>query len=247
MYFQDIRISDTRSVLEMGMWYRFYKHPNSKVREELIEFYLPLVKRIAAYVYNRRATSEIEYEDYYQYGVVGLLESIDRYQMDGRAIFSTYATFRIKGAIYSGLARLSEKRAQANYRNKLIQERIDSLQEATDRPEAFEEVVNLTIGLALGYLIQGSYLTDKESFYSGNHPYKHNEMEALNNHIRSTIDALPEKENIVVTYHYFNGVSFDDIGDILGLTKGRISQLHKSGLAGIKKTLKKATDLNFLY
>lgn len=247
MYFHDIHISDTRSTLEMGMWYRFYKQPSDKLRGELVEFYLPLVKRIATYIYYKRATAEVEFEDYYHFGVVGLLESIDRYEMDGRAIFSTYATYRIRGAIYSGLAKLTEKRAQSNYRNKLLQERIDSLQEATDRQEAFEEAVNLTIGLALGYLIQGSYTPDKKSFYWENHPYKNNEMDMLNKHVRNAIDALPEKENIVITYHYFNNVSFDDIGDILELTKGRISQLHKSALSRIRTVLKKDNDLNSLY
>ena len=247
MVFQDIHISDTRSILEMGMWYRFYRQRNEKSRGELIEFYLPLVKRITTYIYHKRATSEVEFEDYYHFGVVGLLESIDRYQMDGRAIFSTYATYRIRGAVYSGLAKLTEKRAQSDYRNKLLQERIEFLQETTDRHEAFEEVVNLTIGLALGYLIEGSYMPDKKSFYRDNHPYKNNELDALNRHIRSTIDALPEKENIVVTYDYFNSVSFDAIRHILELTKGRITQLHKSALARIRKALKKDSDLNYLY
>jgi RNA polymerase sigma factor for flagellar operon FliA len=247
MYLQDIHISDTRSTLEMGMWYRFYTHKNEKSRSELVEFYMPMVKRLATYIYYKRATNEVDYDDYYHFGIVGLLESIDRYQMDGRAIFSTYATYRIKGAIYSGLAKLTEKRAQTDCRSKLMHDRIESLQNTTDRPEAFEEIVNLTIGLALGYLIQGSYLTDKQSYFAENHPYKHNELDGLKRHIGKLIDVLPEKENIVVTYHYFKNVSFDNIADILELSNGRVSQLHKSALARIRRALKSDNELNFLY
>jgi len=206
---------------------------------------MPVVKRIATFIYYKNIVTDIQYEDCYQFGMVGLLEAIDRYRMDGRAVFSTYATYRIKGAIYSGLAKLTEDRAQYDFKSKIVQSRIDSLR--TDHDSDFADIINLTLSLALGYLVNVGYHTDKSAYFSENNPYKNNEMDMLRQELSACVDSLPEKESLVITYHYYNNVSFEEIGDILDLSKGRISQLHKTALTRIQKKLKISGKLNNVF
>ena len=113
-----------------------------------------------------------------------------------------------------------------------MQERIESLQQAESDCDNFEELVNITIGLALGYLMQGAYNDEGKNFTTEDQPYRNNELE--------------EKENIVIVYHYFRGVSFEDIRDILDVTKGRVSQLHTGALNKIRMKLRKHTEVDQL-
>ena len=240
----DIQITDTKGMLELDIWYRFTKKGDLKTRSEITSFYLPYVKQVSGYIYRKRATQEIEFEDYYQFGVVGLLEAIDRYKFNSCAVFTTYATYRIKGAIYSGLATLTEKRSQFKYKNKLIQEAVDSLQTTEGDAGTFEQLVNITIGIALGYLMQGNYNSEENSFSTEDQPYQHNELKQLTSRIQDVVDSLPEKENMVIVYHYYRGVNFEDIRDILDVTKGRVSQLHKDALKRIRQKISKFEEIN---
>jgi len=242
----EIQITDAKAMLELDIWYRFTRTKDLKTRNELTNFYLPYVKQVSGYIFRKRATQEIEYEDYYQFGVVGLLEAIDRYQFNSNAVFTTYATYRIKGSIYSGLASLTEKRSQYKYKNMLIQESIDSLRTDDKGGNTFEELVNVTIGIALGYLMQGTYNSQENIFSTEDQPYQYNELKQLTDRLQRIVDDLPEKENMVVVYHYYRGVSFEDIRDILEVTKGRVSQLHKGALIKIRTKLKNHNEIDHL-
>jgi len=246
MTFLEIQITDAKAMLELDIWYRFSRKKDLQTRNELTSFYLPFVKQVSGYIYRKRATQEIEYEEYYHFGVVGLLEAIDRYQFNSNAVFTTYATYRIKGSIYSGLSSLTEKRSQYKYKNKLLQESIESLQANENDGSTFEELVNITIGIALGYLMQGTYNPQESNFTTGDQPYQYNELKQLTNRLQDVVESLPEKENMVVVYHYYCGVSFEDIRDILEVTKGRVSQLHKDALKNIRKKIRNQDEINHL-
>jgi len=197
MNLENIHISDSKSILEMGMWYRYYHFKTERSRNELVEFYLPIVKSISGYIFYKRAANDLPFEDYYQYGVVGLLKAIDRFQLDGRAAFATYATYRIKGEIYSGLATLTEKRAQSEFRKRLLNERINTLVIKDGAKGNFEELLNLTISVALGYLIQGTY--DNEGFIkSDDFPYNSNVITQVTERLSTAVETLPEKEYLVI-------------------------------------------------
>jgi len=242
----EIQITDAKAMLELDIWYRFTKTKDRKTRNELTGFYLPFVKQVSGYIFRNRATHEVEYDEYYQFGVVGLLEAIDRYQYNSCAVFTTYATYRIKGSIYSGLASLTEKRSQYKYKNKLMAERLESLEINSGDANTFEELINVTIGIALGYLMQGTYNPEENNFTTEDLPYQHNELKELSIRLRDIVENLPEKENIVIVYHYFRDVSFEDIRDILEVTKGRVSQLHKDALKKIRNKIRSQDEINHL-
>jgi len=242
----EIQITDAKAMLELDIWYRFTRKKDLITRNELTKFYLPFVKQVSGYIFRKRATNEVEYEDYYQFGVVGLLEAIDRYEFDNNAVFTTYATYRIKGAIYSGLASLTEKRSQYKFRNKLLKESIESLDANQGDAGDFEELVNITIGIALGYLMQGTYNSQESNFTTEDQPYQNNELKQLVTRLQKVVDNLPEKENIVIVYHYYRGVSFEDVRDILEVTKGRVSQIHKEALKKIRRNLRNHYEIDHL-
>lgn len=239
MQIPEIRFLDIGGMLELDLWFKFSVKRTPNERDALIKFYIPLVKQLAAHVYSMRATSDVEYEDYYQYGLLGLIEAIDRYNASREAKFSTYARYRIVGSIYSGLTKSSEKRAQAQFRNKIMSERLNSLSELDSNNQLFDELLNVTIGLALGKVLEKTYDSEDIYYENLNVPYEFQEIRQLKKYIRNIVDQLPEIESLTIHYHYFHNVAFEEISRILGVSKGRVSQLHKNALKKIRHLISK--------
>lgn len=200
------------------------------------EQYLPLVRQIAAMLYARRTRDDVAYEEYYQHGVVGLLEAMNRYDPSRNAAFETYATFRIRGAILTGLAHETEKRAHNEYLRRLQHERLASDEtEGEQSEQGFKYLMKLTVRLALGYILEkdrdDSVLLDKTRFDSA-------EFSVLCRQVHGLVNELPERERIVIHDHYFMQSSFEQISKRLGVTKGRVSQLHRAALDTIQSSLK---------
>lgn len=208
----------------------------SKRRHETAEEYLPLVRQIAAMLYGRRTRNDVEFEEYFQHGVVGLLEAMDRYDSARDASFETYATFRIRGAILNGLAHETERRAHNEFLRRLHNDRLES-GEADGKPseDGFKYLMNLAVRLALGYILE----RDRDDAISINQMrFDRAEFSALCRQVNGMVDKLPERERTVIREHYFKQLSFEQISKQIGVTKGRVSQLHRSALEAIQSGLK---------
>jgi len=232
-------VSDSDELL----WKKYLESKDDRVRATLINRNLSLVKRLTSQIYYLRATDDVAYEDYYQYGVVGLLEAIENYQPQKGTAFETYATYRIKGAIYSGLVIQTEKRQQSAYLKRMKNQRMESII-GGNKGEAFAELLSVTISLALGHMldeIAGD--ADADNKVEGQ-LYRTDEYQYLQRQICTYVEKLPQNEMLVVRYHYFHYLSFEHIADILGITKGRISQIHKTALERIRKELNREKELN---
>jgi RNA polymerase sigma factor for flagellar operon FliA len=213
---------------EAALWQRYLAERDPVLRVRLITRYLATAHKIAAYAYSRRGPQAPEFADYVQWARLGMIEAFDRYDPKREASFVTFATYRIRGAILNGLERATEGAAQLAYRKHIEKERLDSVvEEAGNAPEALEELVEVTIGLALGFALEDSGLSAEPEIFD---PYRVLELKRLRERVLLIVDALPEREKQIVKWHYFEHMDFKLIGLAFRLSKGRISQLHARAL-----------------
>lgn len=207
---------------------------------------MPMVKRIAGTLFSTRFFDGIPFDEYVQYGVEGLLQAYHRYDPALGAKFETYAQHRIKGAIMSGLEKSSEVNQQVATLRRMAQERIDSLiargdgsspSRENDPQAAFDRLVEVSLGLAVAFMLDdsglfqnggGSYWDDGPS----NLAYKQIQQRLL-----GAMAKLNDKERAVVDWHYFQHETFDVAAEKMGLSKGRISQLHRNALRKLREAL----------
>ena len=236
---------------EADLWSAYTRQRDSEARLALIERYVPLAKRVASQLYKRRHDDMVEFGDYMQYALVGLIEAIDRYDPDREAAFATFAMYRIRGTILNGLEKATERNEQIAYRQRLRKERIESVADQTGaKPsnEIFAELVDVAIGLAVGYMLEGTNMVANERNESDEkHGYNSTMLSQIKNQLCHLVDTLPARERTIIRFHYFHQVGFFELAQLLGLTKGRVSQLHKMALKQIREAYENESMLDTLY
>lgn len=236
---------------EASLWQRLRQESDTSARSTLIQHYLGFARSIAASLYAERMYPDMEFGDYVQYARIGLIEAIDRYDPGRGALFTSFATYRVRGSILNGLVRASENTEQLAHRRRVRQrERVDSLQveDKTDtKDDLFAEMVETALALALGYVLEDSGLWKTTSEDVASDPYRSLELNRLRERVTLVVKALPEREQQIIRLHYFEHLEFQEIGDLMGLSKGRISQLHHRGLRLIRDALGMLRSLNASY
>lgn len=219
-----------------ALWQQYRAAPTQSLRDLLVERYTPLARRIAAHFYAGRQVYEIEIDEFRQYAMLGLLESLDRYDPDRGASFSTFAGHRIRGAILNGVEKHSERQQQITARSRMAQERFEGMLQAAADAEGdpFMRLVETAIGVAIGYMLEDSGMYQEEEGAYDHNVYRSRELDDLVRVVASLVDTLPEQEQQVIRYHYYQHIRFDQIAADMGLTKGRISQIHHSALRRLR-------------
>ena len=235
--------TDTARWAETALWEEYCTTRDAQLRIRLVMHYMDLAHKIAASVFRQRINNAVRFEDYLQYARVGLLESIDRFRPGGEASFETFAGYRIRGAILNGLEKSTEWAAQAaQQRRARLRERAESLgggqsgtRSARERPtDSFVDLVDATVVLAVGYVLEesGEAIRDDSELAD---PYRTVQLENLRTRLKWLVDALPQRERQIVHYHYFEHMEFQAIAEVLGVSKGRISQLHARALRLVRE------------
>jgi RNA polymerase sigma factor FliA len=231
---------ETASFDEEMLWKRFREHSDIVARSLLVEKYSPLVKTLAATLFAKRHDDEVEFDDFFQFGMVGLIESIDRYEPEKGAAFKTFASYRIRGAILNGLEKTTERHEQYAFRARLRKERIESITSVDgkeQKDDLFEEMVEVALGLAICYMLEDTGLVQDTSGTNNNQAYDSNEMFIVKTRLIETIADLPDRQRSIIAQHYFEGISFNDIAKSMSVTKGRVSQIHKQALQMLRDKL----------
>jgi RNA polymerase sigma factor for flagellar operon FliA len=215
-------------------------------RDDLVAMYLPMVRKIAGSLFAQRHFDGVPFDEYMQFGAVGLLQSIDRYDPRHGVKFETYAQHRIKGAIVSGLEKSTEVNQQVATMRRIAHERIDSLVDApapitpggAPNPRAaFDKLVEVSLGLAVAFMLDDSALFRPEGGTSWDDGPNNLAYKQLQQRLFGAMAALNDKERAVLEAHYFQHEAFEEIAQQLALTKGRISQLHRNALAKLRQAL----------
>lgn len=231
-------------------WLEFKKKGNVVSRNFLLIHYLPLTKYVASTipVFNPGLYS---YEDLVSWGVVGLLDALSRFNPAQGVKFETYAISRIRGEIMDNLRRLNFP-----YRwrkRKIFEKTFLQLSQKLGRTPTDEEMTK-ALGVEgkkyrawLAYLVPVS-LISLEEFIGGeemlfvkteqiDNPVEALEKDERLEKLTRALLVLPERERLVLTLYYYEGLTINEIGEVMGLTKGRISQLHGHAISSLRLAL----------
>ncbi|MBA2964772.1 MULTISPECIES: sigma-70 family RNA polymerase sigma factor [Ramlibacter] len=238
---------------EAQLWRRFRTGGDEAARGALLDLHLDYSRVLAATYYARRFHDDIEFGDYLQYAQIGLLEAMDRFDPDQGAQFRTFAARRMHGAILNGIERLTEKQQQIAARQRLRAEHAQAVKAAAladsgaadhaalRRPEQLlRYVAEVGIGLALAWLLEGTAMVDTGEGTVTAPFYRQAELRQMRQRLHALVEALPPAEKTVVRSHYLQEQRFDQIAATLGLTKGRISQIHKQAMQRLRAGLAEA-------
>lgn len=228
---------------EASLWRAMREERSEAARERVFAFYLPFARALAGRQFKSRKGGDIEYQDFLQLACAGLLEAMDRYDPGLGVPFRGFAVRRINGSILDGLAKMSEVREQISFRQRAKRERLRSLApgEAGELPpgEALEALIDLAVGLALGFMLEGTSLYRDDAGAGAAQPTAYDSLawKDLVERLTAELGRLPDRDRAIVRLHYLEEVNFDQIAVLLGLSKGRISQLHKAALALLRKRI----------
>lgn len=216
----------------------WFRRDEPLVRDELIARYLPWARTVARRVHARLRVPSMEWGDYVQAATIGLIEAVDRFDPAREVDFEAYARFRIRGEVFNAArACLKEDRRRVDP-NELGRDRVRSLaREAGGDP--LEQMMELVSGLAVGLLVESDIGSTVE--HDRCDAYRRVEFTQIANALRGGLAQLPEREGLILELHYLQHVPFKDIAAALGVTKGRVSQLHKQAIERLRRTLSPAS------
>lgn len=221
------------------LWLNFVRTRDAELREAIVSRYGDLVRILAARAYSGRISAELEFDDYLQFGRIGLLEAIDRFDPGRGVKFETFSSPRITGAILNGVESLSEKQKQVSVRQQVLKERAASQLDgvAVRSHDAFERLAGVAIGLAIGFLLEDSGMYVEQEAAMPDDCYRQTELRQLQRRVRETVELLSPQEQKVVVGHYLQHQPFDALAKEMQLSKGRISQIHHAALSRMREKL----------
>lgn len=224
-------------------------------REQLVQRFVPLVKRIAYHLMARLPPS-VQFEDLVQNGMLGLLDAIDRYQEGFGAQFETYATQRVRGAMLDGLR--ENDWLPRNLRRELrrIEVAINQLEHAHGRAPTERELAD-ALGMTLADYqktlqdARGHQLVYLEDFAGeGDEDFLDRHLPSaegdpadlfaernLKELLVQAIALLPEREKLMMALYYEQDLNLKEIGEVMGVTESRVCQLHSQAIARLRSKL----------
>ena len=219
--------------VEASLWRRWRFEAEFRCREQLFNRHSRLARALAWREYRRRPSHGLDRADFDQLALSGLLEALDRYDPLVGTPFTAFARYRIRGAIADGLAHSSESAANFAFRRRVEIERLRSLEgnQTENTADALRAIAEVAVGLAIGLIAERAGAEETSD------PYQSNAWRELEVRLHQEIDRLPSAQRSVMTQHYRNGLPFGEIARLLGLSNGRISQLHRAAIISLRRRL----------
>jgi RNA polymerase sigma factor for flagellar operon FliA len=242
------------------LWVEFKASGESRLRERLILHYSPLVKYVAGRV-GVGLPPNIEQADLVSYGIFGLIDAIEKFDLERAIKFETYAISRIKGAIIDELRAIDWIPRSVRYKAREVEKAYAALEAKLHRTPTESEVagelgitldelhtifsqVSFVNVIALDELLNvGGERGDKLSLVDtledtrAEDPVEVFETEETKYLLSRAINTLPEREKIVVTLYYYEGLTLAEIGQVLGVTESRICQMHTKAVLQLRAKL----------
>lgn len=240
---------------QMNLWKQHKESKNSETREKLILEYAPLVKYVAGRL-SIYLGSHVEYDDLVSYGIFGLIDAIDKFDMSKGVKFETYASLRIRGAIIDSIRQLDWVPRTLRQKNKEVEKAFVHLESKLGRPPQENEVADY-LGVSIDELykllndINVSHIISLDEFLEQNYeanvdacgdnqfqsPAEHVESSELKELMTNAIDTLSEKEKMVVTLYYFEELTLKEISAIMKVSESRISQIHSKAITRLRSKM----------
>jgi RNA polymerase sigma factor FliA len=232
-------------------------------QENMVLQYAPLIKYIASRL-ALRLPSHIALEDLISSGIIGLIDAVQKFDPSKNINFKTYAEFRIKGAMLDELRSLDWIPRSVRKKSHVVENAYGQLQRNLGRPAESEEVAEL-LGLELDEFhqllnetkaVSLVALEESRNSGSGHAGYLEHELletlqddnardsfmsvhfSELQDIMVQAIEALPDKEKLLISLYYYEELTMKEIGQIMGYTESRISQLHTQAMYRLKHRLR---------
>ena len=240
-----------------ALWERYRDTGDADVRERLIINYAPLVKYVAGRV-AVGMPANVEHADLVSYGIFGLMDAIEKFDLSKGFKFETYAVTRIKGAIIDELRSIDwvprSVRAKARALETAMQ-RLESDLHRTPTDEELAEHLGWTVEELHDTLTRVSMTSmaalDETLDVAGDRislvdtlqdltvilPEESYDDEETKHLLRETLTRLTEREQTVLGLYYFEGMTLSQIGDVLGVTESRICQIHTKAVLSLRTKL----------
>ena len=234
---------------------------SAEKRNELILTYTPLIKYIAARL-AARLPAQVSLDDLISCGIIGLIDAINKFDVSKNVQFKTYAEFRVKGAMLDELRALDWVPRSVRRKTTDLEKAYADIEKQTGRPATDEEVAQ-AMGLALDdfyklldetksvtfmdieFLRQKATETNDptlaETFAMDDRdPFTAINLSQIRELIANAISDLPDKEKLTVSLYYQDELTMKEIGEVLGYTESRISQMHSKAMFRLRAKLKKS-------
>ncbi|GAA3638487.1 RNA polymerase sigma factor WhiG [Streptomyces fenghuangensis] len=242
------------------LWRSYKCTGDERLREQLILHYSPLVKYVAGRV-SVGLPANVEQADFVSSGVFGLIDAIEKFDPSRSVKFETYAITRIRGAMIDELRALDWIPRSVRQKARAF-ERAHAALEATLRRTPSEAEIADEMGIPLeelhgifSRLPLANVVALEEVLHSGaeggdrlslmdtledtaaDNPVEIAEDRELRQLLARAVNTLPEREKTVVTLYYYEGLTLAEIGQVLGVTESRVSQIHTKSVLQLRAKL----------
>jgi RNA polymerase sigma factor FliA len=243
-----------------ALWREYRRNRDQHLRDRLILSYAPLVKYVAGRL-GSGLPAHVDEGDLVSYGLLGLIGAIERYDPERDVKFETYAISRIKGSIIDELRAMDWVPRSVRARARDIERAIGELEARFGRAPTDEEIAG-KLGVSQDELadsltdISRSSIAALDELWTvsstggdqialidtiedtqGPEPQSALAETEMKEAIAEAIARLPEREKLVVTLYYYEELTLREIGEVLGVTESRVSQLHTKAVLRLKARL----------
>ncbi|MCB1247625.1 MAG: FliA/WhiG family RNA polymerase sigma factor [Acidimicrobiia bacterium] len=237
------------------LWAHYKATGDERARDGLILHYSPLVKFVAGRV-GSGLPRNVDQSDLVSSGTLGLIDAVDKFEPERGFKFETYAVNRIKGAILDELRKLDWVPRSVRARTKEIQRTMADLEHKYQRTPSEDEVADAmdistdTLRDHLGEIAKLGFVAldellkpgEKESGSmsemiadpSATDPSGNFEREETRYALADSINRLPDRERLVLTLYYYEGLTLAEIGSVLNVTESRICQIHAKAVISLR-------------
>ncbi|HLH65439.1 MAG TPA: RNA polymerase sigma factor WhiG [Solirubrobacteraceae bacterium] len=252
--------ANVKAIELQELWRRYKATGDERARERLVVAYSPLVKYVAGRM-GSGLPAHVEEADLISYGLSGLISAIERFDLSREIKFETYAITRIRGAIIDELRTLDWVPRSVRARAREF-ERVNTRLEARLQRAPTDEEMAAELGISVEELqetllqISNSTIVALDELWnvsdaSGDQvslldtlpdraapdPQAVVDESELRDRIADAIAALPEREKLVVALYYYENLTLREIGEVLGVTESRVSQLHTKAVLRLRSKL----------
>lgn len=241
-----------KAVEREKLWAEYSKNPSQELREKLIIEYAPLVKVVAGRL-SMYLGYNVEYDDLVSYGIFGLIDAIDKFDLGKDVKFETYASLRIRGAILDQIRKMDWIPRTVRQKQKKMEEAIRTVETRTGKNASDEEVarelgiadeelnewqsqLKVTNVVSLNEFVEqgGEPVMDAQNNSHFVQPEEAIAEEELKKVIEETMSLLTEKEQKVILLYYYEELTLKEISNILEVSESRVSQLHTKALTKMR-------------
>ena len=234
------------------IWNQYVKTHNAQLKDKLTEHYVHLVKLVAGRL-GIYLNQYIDLDDLVGYGVLGLIDAIDKFDPDKNVKFETYASLRIRGAILDAIRKLDwiprtlrkkQKDIDKIYielegklgRTPVDQEMADALHISLEDYSTLLKEVNVSTLISID---ENVYQFEAVKDQNAQIPERCVEEKEIKDTLARLIDDLPEREKKVIFLYYYEELTLKEISRVLEVSESRVSQLHTKAVSRLRANMSK--------